>query len=330
MKAISFSQHGSPDVLQVIDVDIPTPTDNNVLIRNQAIGVNYVDVQHRQGGYYDVDLPLIPGIEAAGTAEAVGQDVTEFVPGDRVAYGGYMGGNYAEYTLVPESRLVPVPDDIDLEMAAAILLQGMTAYSLTHYVYPVREGDWVLVHAAAGGVGSLLMQCARLCGATVIGTVSTEAKAQFVRTLGAHHVVQYLQQDFEQIANQLTGDNGVHVVYDANGQDTFDKSLACLRKRGYMVCYGQNSGEVPPFAINRLSGITPNSSRGSLFLTWAALSHYVETRTSLLECAQAVFDLLAEGHVTPHLAERLPLEDAAEAHRMLESRQVMGKFLLIP
>ena len=330
MKAISFSQHGPPDVLQVIDIDIPTPSDNNVLIRNHAIGVNYVDVQHRQGGYYDVALPLIPGIEAAGTVEAVGQDVTQVALGDRVAYGGYMGGNYAEYTLVPESRLVSVPDEIDLEMAAAILLQGMTAYSLTHYVYPVQEGDWVLIHAAAGGVGSLLVQCAHLRGATVIGIVSTEAKVQFVRTLGAQHVVQHTQQDFEQVVNQLTEDCGVQVVYDANGKDTFDKSLSCLRKRGYMVCYGQTSGEVPPFAINRLSGITPNSGRGSLFLTWSALSHYVETRTSLLECAQAVFDLLIQGHVTPHIAGRLPLEDAAEAHRIVESRQVVGKFLLIP
>lgn len=332
MIAISFEQHGTADVLQIIHPPppVPTPGADDVLVRNQAIGVNYVDVQHRQGGIYEVALPLIPGIEAAGIVEAVGAAVTDFKPGDRVAYGGYMGGNYAEYTLVKADRLVLVPDSIDLETAAATLLQGMTAYSLSHQVYRIQTGDWVLIHGAAGGVGSLLTQLALLRGATVIATVSSEAKAQFVRDLGAQHVILTSEQDFEHVTNQLTDNTGVHVVYDANGKDTFDQSLACLRKRGWMVIYGQSSGLVPPFDVNRLSGITPDSSRGSLFLTWAALSHYTETRQELLDCASAVFDLLAKGHLKPVISGKLPLTQAAQAHRLLENRQVSGKLLLIP
>jgi NADPH2:quinone reductase len=277
MKAVSLSQHGPPDVLQVIETDVPTPAAGDVLVRNQAIGVNYVDVQHRQGGVYNpLELPLIPGIEAAGIVEAVGEGVTEFQTGDRVAYAGHMGGNYAEYTLVPEDRLFPVPDDISFEVAAATVLQGITAYVLTHEVYPVKADDWVLVHAAAGGMGSLLTQIATHRGATVIGTVSTEAKAQFAREMGAQHTVRYTEQDFAQVTNDLTNDLGVHVIYDAIGKTTFEGSIACLRKRGMLVVYGQSSGAVPPFDINRLSGITPGSGRGSLFLTWAAGSHYIE------------------------------------------------------
>ncbi|MEM9955099.1 MAG: quinone oxidoreductase [Chloroflexota bacterium] len=330
MKVISFSQHGSPDVLEVLDVDIPTPTGNQVLVHNQAIGVNYVDVQHRQGGYYEVELPLISGIEAAGTVAAVGETASEFATGDRVAYAGYMGGNYAEYTLVPEDRLFPVPDGVDFDIAAASVLQGITAYVLTHHVYPVQHGDWILVHAAAGGVGSLLTQMGHYLGATVIGTVSTNEKAQFARQMGVNHVIRYTEADFEQVTNQLTDDVGVHVVYDAIGKTTFDKSLACLRKRGMMVVYGQSSGPVPPFDINRLSGITPSSGRGSLFLTWASGSHYIEARSDLLNNARDLFNLLLNERIQPYIADRLPLTEAAEAHRKLEAREVMGKLILMP
>lgn len=328
MRAISFSQHGTADVLQLINLDIPTPGTNEVLVRNHAIGVNYVDVQHRQGGFYDVALPLIPGIEAAGIIEAVGQHVTEFAIEDRVAYAGYMGGDYAEYTLVPEDRLVPVPTGIELETAAATLLQGITAYSLSHQVYNIQRDDWVLVHAAAGGVGSLLVQCALARGAQVIGTVSSETKAQFVRDLGVQHVIRYMQQDFEQVANDLTANIGVHVVYDGVSKDTFEKSIACLRKRGWMVIYGQAAGTAPLFDVNRLSGITPNSSRGSLILTWASVSHYIETHAELLANASKVFEMLMAGTMQPNIAARLPLTEAAQAHRMLESRHVVGKLLL--
>ena len=332
MKAIIIKQHGDPDVLTLIDVPTPEPKMGDVLVKNQAIGVNYVDVQHRQGGFYAVDLPFIPGIEGAGIVAAIGEDVTEFNIGDRVAYAGHMGGDYAEYTLVDEQRLVPIPDAISYEVAAATLLQGITAYGLTHHVYPVQADDWVLVHAAAGGVGSLLVQLANLRGATVIGTVSTEAKAQFAHTMGAHHTINYTEAEFDEVVNTLTDNQGVHVVYDAIGKTTFDKSLASLRKRGMMVIYGQSSGAVSLFDVNRLSGITPslNSGRGSLFLTWSAVSHYVEDRADLLAYCNAVFAYLANSDIKPNIADCLPLADAAEAHRRLEAREVMGKLLLIP
>ncbi|MEL6406345.1 MAG: quinone oxidoreductase [Chloroflexota bacterium] len=331
MKAISFSEHGTADVLQLVELDIPSPELDDVVVRNHAIGVNYVDVQHRQGGIYnDVPLPLIPGIEAAGVVEAIGDEVTQFKVGDRVAYAGYMGGNYAEYTAVPEDRLFPIPDDIAFDIAAATVLQGITAYVLTHEVYPVQAGDWVLVHAAAGGVGNLLVQMAHNLGSVVIGTVSTDEKAQFARQLGADHLINYTEQDFEQVTNQLTNDLGVHVVYDAVGKTTFEQSLGCLRKRGMLVIYGQSSGTIPMFDVNRLSGITPNSTRGSSFLTWAAGSHYIEERDDLLKNASAVFDLLRAGQIQPQIAERFALADAAEAHRLLEARQVIGKLILIP
>ncbi|MEO0561464.1 MAG: quinone oxidoreductase [Chloroflexota bacterium] len=331
MKAVQLDRHGPPDVLQLVDLDVPAPSGTQVLVRNHAIGVNYVDVQHRAGGTYNpLDLPLIPGIEAAGLVEAVGDEVTEFRIGDRIAYAGYMGGNYAEYTLVPQDRLFPVPATIDFDTAAATVLQGITAYVLTHEVYPVQQGDWMLVHAAAGGVGSLLVQIGHHLGATVVGTVSTAEKADFAAQLGADHIIRYTQADFAHVTNQLTADVGVHVVYDAVGATTFDGSLACLRKRGMLVIYGQSSDPVPPFDVNRLSGITPGSGRGSQSITWAAGSHYIEERADLLANASALFNLLSAGHITPHIADRLPLTDAAEAHRRLEARQVIGKLILVP
>lgn len=331
MKAIQFEQHGGAEVLHVVDLPVPVPQGNQVLVHNRAIGVNYVDVQHRQGGYYPVTLPLIPGIEAAGVVDAVGAAVHDFRAGDRVAYGGYMGGNYAEYTLVPEDRLVPVPAAIDFEQAAGGLLQGMTAYVLSHQVHPVQAGDWVLVQAAAGGVGLMLVQCAALRGGMVIGTVSSAAKADAVRAAGAAHVVVYTEQDFHPAVMQLTDGQGVQVVYDAVGQTTFEAGMRSLRKRGHMVVYGQTSGSGPLLLdVNRLSGITADSFAGSLTVTWAAASHYTETRDALRACAQAVFDLIGQGQLQARIADRLPLAQAADAHRLLESRQVMGKVLLLP
>lgn len=330
MQAISISTHGGPDVLRVVDLAIPTPTADQVLVRNHAIGVNFVDVQHRQGGIYAVALPLIPGIEAAGVVEAVGPGATAFRPGDRVAYAGYMGGDYAEYTLVVESHLFPVPDAIDFETAAAISLQGITAHALTHQVYRVRPGDWVLIHAAAGGVGGLLLQIAKHLGARPIAAVSTEAKARFAREHGAEHAILYSTDHIVHTIDRLTSGAGVHVVYDAVGRDMFDASLASLRKRGTLVIYGLSSGPVPHFDINRLSGITPGSGRGSLSLIWAAASHYIEDRQELLAQTRAVFDLVQIGSLRPTIAGRLPLAEAAQAHRLLESRAVVGKLLLIP
>jgi NADPH:quinone reductase len=330
MKAIRIDQHGSADMLHIVDIAVPVPQAAEVLVCNQAIGVNYVDVQHRQGTPYPVSLPLIPGIEAAGVVETVGSKVTTIRPGERVAYAGYMGGNYAEYTVVPEDRLVPLPETINFEQAAGGLMQGLTAYILTHRVYPIQSNDWVLVQAAAGGVGLLLVQCAKLRGGQVIGTVSSGVKAEAVRAAGADHTILYTEQDFEAETMRLTDHQGVQVVYDAVGQTTFEKGLRSLRKRGHMVVYGQTSGGALPLDINRLSGITENSFSGSLTITWAAASHYIENRDDLLACARAVFDLMADERLTVKIAERLPLHRAADAHRLLESRQVAGKVLLLP
>ncbi len=331
MKAVQFNRHGSADVLRVVDIDIPKPSAEQVLVRNQAIGVNYVDVQHRQGGYYPVSLPLIPGIEAAGIVEAVGANVRTLQTGDRVAYAGYMGGNYAEYTLVPVTKVVPLPDDIDFEQAAGGLMQGLTAYVLTQQVYPVKRGDWVLVQAAAGGVGLALVQCAKAYGGKVIGTVSSAAKGNAARKAGADHIVLYTEEDFHAAVMGLTRNEGVHVVYDAVGQTTFEQGMWSLRKRGHMVVYGQTSGSGPLMLdVNRLSGITENSFAGSLTVTWAAASHYIEDYDDLMTCAKSVFDLMSAKHLNVRIAERLPLDRAADAHRLLESRQVAGKVLLIP
>lgn len=330
MKVIRIDQHGGPEVLRVVDLPVPAIPAGHVLVKNQAMGVNYVDIQHRQGGYYPVQLPLIPGIEAAGVVENLGANTTLFKVGDRVAYAGYMGGNYAEYTLIPEIQLVEVPDELDFDVAAAGLLQGMTAHCLTHDVYPVHPHDYVLVHAAAGGVGSMLVQAAKQRGATVIGTASTEAKATFAKSIGADYVIRYDKQDFTEATMAITGGEGVHVVYDANGKSTFDQSLAVLRRRGYMVVYGQTSGAVPPFDINRLSGITDDSTRGAIFLTWAALSHYNTSHDELIDRAKAVFQLMLDHQLNVRIDRHLKLEQASEAHQLMEQRGIIGKIVLTP
>jgi NADPH2:quinone reductase len=273
---------------------------------------------------------LIPGIEAAGVVEQVGEQVTSFKPGDRVAYAGYMGGNYADFTVVPYDKLAPMPDELDFEYAAAGLMQGMTAHCLSNDVYLIRPGNWVLVHASAGGVGSLLVQFAKLQGAKVIGTLSSENKAAFVREMGADYVINYHERDFAEAVHEITGGLGVHVVYDAIGRTTFDKSLSALRACGHMVVYGQTSGVVPPFDINRLSGLTDASTRGSLSLTWAALSHYNTEHDTFLSRAETVFHLIHTRQIRVHISHRVSLQDAADAHRLLEDRNVAGKIILIP
>ena len=330
MKAIQIHSHGGPEVLQVEDVPIPKPDNQTVLVENKAIGVNFVDVQHRAGLPYPVNLPLIPGIEAAGTVKDVGPDVTEFKIGDRVGYAGYMGGNYAEYTVVPEARLIPVPDAISFEIAAASLLQGMTAHFLTQSVYPIQPGDVVLIHAGAGGVGLFLVQLAKARGATVITTVSTAEKAQRVTAVGADHIILYTEADFETETMGLTQGRGVAAVYDSVGRTTFDKGLNVLQPQGHMVVFGLSSGPVPPFDINRLSGITGTGNKGSLFLTWATLSDYAAKRADLLWRAGDVLTWIGTGEIEPHIAQTMPLIDVAEAHRLLESRQVIGKIIMLP
>ncbi len=328
MRAICVQEQGGPDVLQLVELPIPVLKPGHALIRNRAIGVNYVDAQHRQGGYYPIELPFIPGIEAAGMVEQVGEGVTQVAPGDRVAYAGYMGGNYADYTLVPEAELLPVPASLSLEQAAAGLMQAMTAHCLTHEVAPLREGQWVLVHAAAGGVGYLLAQFAKRAGASVIGTVSSQTKATFATAAGADFVINYRERPIAAAVHEVTRGEGVHVVYDAIGQATFEASLAVLKACGHLVIYGQTSGAIPPFDLNRLSGLTPGGGRGSLSITWAALSHYNADPEIRRARAATVFALIVASQLAIHISHQLPLEAAAEAHRLLEDRERVGKILL--
>jgi len=328
MKAIITYQYGSPDVLQVCDIPIPEPLPHEVLVHNHFAGVNFVDTQHRSDSCYHVGLPLIPGTEAAGVVAAVGSQVTAFKVTDRVAYAGYMGGNYAEYTCVPQDRLVPVPEALPLEQAAASLLQGLTAHVLVHKVYPVQSGDVALVHAAAGGVGLLLVQMAKQLGAVVIGTTSSEQKVPLVRQAGADHVIIYTQADFEEITMHLTNGQGVSVVYDGIGGAMFEKNFMVLRARGYLVSFGLADGKPALIDPSRLSGITSGRNRGSLFYTWASSGDYVTKTEDLREYASAVFDSILRGQLHLHITGVLPLEQAAQAHRLLESRSTTGKLLL--
>jgi NADPH2:quinone reductase len=300
---------------------MPSPGNGEVLIKVAASGVNFIDVYHRIGRY-TMPLPFIPGTEAAGVVAAVGSGVTEFRQGDRVAC--YVGsGCYAEYVIAPAARLVAVPDSLDLKSAAAALVQGLTAHYLAYDTYPVKSGDTVLVHAAAGGVGLLLTQIAKRRGARVIATVSTEAKAQLAREAGADEVILYSQTDFETEVKRLTDGKGLDCVYDSVGKTTFDKSLNCLRPLGYLVLYGASSGAVPPFDPIQLM------TKGSLFLTRPTLGHYIATPAAMRQRAADLFGWIASGQLKLRLEHTYPLADAAQAHRDLEARATTGKLLLI-
>ena len=320
MKAIQVKETGGPEKMQLADVPKPTPGPGQALVRIAASGVNFIDVYFRIG-LYKADLPLTPGSEAAGTVEAVGPNVTEVAPGQRVAYA-MARGSYAEYALVPASLLVPIPDGLDFETAAAVMLQGMTAHYLTHSTFALKPGDACLVHAAAGGAGGLTVQMAKMLGARVFGTVSTEEKARIAREHGADEAILYTQKDFEMEVKRLTGGRGVDVVYDSVGKTTFDKSLNSLRPRGMMVLFGQSSGPVPPFDANILNG------KGSLFLTRPSLGHYVLTREELLWRAGDVLSWVANGKLKLRVDRSYPLAEAARAHEDLESRKTAGKLLL--
>lgn len=322
MRAIRIHEYGGPDVLRYEEVALPEPGAGEARVKIDAVGINYIDIYQRKGQYPD-PLPVIPGREAAGVIDAVGPGVSDLTPGTRVVYAMHVGA-YAEYAVVPARRLVPIPDAIDVRQAAAVMLQGLTAHYLTHSTYPLQPGDCALVHAAAGGVGLLLIQMAKRRGARVIGTVSTEEKARLAREAGADEVVLYTQADFEAETKRLTNDQGVNVVYDSVGQDTFDKSLNCLSPRGYMVLYGQSSGPVPPFNPQLLS------AKGSVYLTRPNLMHYTLDRTELLKRAGDLFDWIAAGTLTVRIDATYPLAEAAVAHRYLEERKTKGKLLLIP
>lgn len=322
MKAIRVHAPGGPEVLKYEDVPQPVPGPLETVVKVDAAGVNYIDVNQR-AGRYPVPPPFTLGQEAAGTVAAVGSAVHNVRAGDRVAYAGILGG-YAEYAAVPAERLVVLPDGVSTKHGAAAMLQGMTAHYLACTTYPLESGDACLIHAAAGGVGSLLCQIAKLRGARVLGTVSTEAKAQIARDAGADEVILYTAHDFEEEVKRLTGGAGVQVVYDSVGMTTFAKGLNCLARRGMMVLYGQSSGAVDLFDPQVLN------QKGSLFLTRPTLAHYVATRQELETRAGEVLGWIREGSIKVRIGKEFSLADAAEAHRQLEGRHTMGKVLLIP
>jgi NADPH2:quinone reductase len=322
MKAIRVEEYGGPEKLVYREVDKPEPKAGEALVRIEATGVNYIDVYHRTG-LYPIPLPFTPGSEASGMVEAVGGDVNEIQVGDRVAYAMSLGA-YAEYGAVPAARLVKVPDGVDAESAAAAMLQGMTAHYLVTSTYALKRGDTALVHAAAGGVGLLLIQMAKRIGARVFGTVSTEEKARLAREAGADEVIIYTEQDFQEEVKRLTEGKGVEVVYDSVGRTTFMKSLESLVPRGLLALFGQSSGTVPPFDAALLA------QKGSLFLTRPSLAHYTATREELLWRAGEVFKWIGAGQLKMRIGKSFPLAEASEAHRQLEGRATTGKVLLIP
>jgi len=322
MKAIQIHQTGGPEVLTLAEIPIPTPGPGQVLVKIAATGVNFIEIYFREGRY-KAPLPLVPGMEAAGTVEQLGDGVEDFAVGDPVASTGVMG-SYAEYALVPASQLVKVPAGLDLKQAAAAILQGMTAHYLSHSTFPLKSGDTALIHAAAGGTGQLLVQMAHAIGARVIATVSTTAKAELARTAGADEVILYTEADFEAETKRLTDGRGVDVVYDSVGMTTFEKSLNCLRPRGMMVLFGASSGAVPPFDLIQLS------TRGSLFVTRPTLKDYIATRKDLEWRAGDVFRWIAEGKLRLRTEHNYPLADAARAQIDIASRNTTGKLLLIP
>jgi NADPH:quinone reductase len=322
MKAIRIHHPGGPEALTYEDIPVPEPKAGEARVKIEAIGLNYIDVYQRTG-LYPIPTPFTLGMEGAGVVDAIGDGVTEVKKSDRVAYAMILG-SYAEYAIVSAARLVPVPAGVEAKTAAGLMLQGMTAHYLTHSTYTLRPGDIALVHAAAGGVGLLLIQIAKMLGARVIGTVSTEAKAQLAKQAGAEDVILYTQTDFLAEVKKLTGGAGVHVVYDSVGATTFDKSLDCLRPRGYLALFGQSSGPVPPFDPGKLA------AKGSLFLTRPTLAHYALDRAELLKRAGDLFDWTASDKLTLRIDKTFALGDAAEAHRQLEARKTTGKVVLIP
>lgn len=322
MKAIQVKRSGSPEALEVVDIPKPSPGPKQCLVKIEASGINYIDVYFRTG-LYKTDLPFIPGMEAAGVVEAVGPEVSEVAAGDRVAYA-MARGSYAEYAVVPAWQLVKVPESLDSKTAAAAMLQGMTAHYLTHSTYQLKKGDTALVHAAAGGVGLLLIQMSKMLGARVIGTVSTEAKAALACEAGAEKTILYTRQDFEAEVKRSTQDRGVNVVYDSVGQTTFLKSLNCLQPRGMMALFGQSSGPVEPFDPGLLA------AKGSLFLTRPSLAQYAATREELLWRAGDVLGWIASGSLKIRIDKVYQLAQAPQAHRDLEGRKTSGKLLLLP
>lgn len=322
MQAIQVSEVGGPEVLTLADLPIPSPKANEAVVQIKAAGVNFIDVYIREGRY-PTPLPFVSGQEAAGVVTELGSDVTTLQRGDRVAYTSVLG-SYAEYAAVPVSRLVKIPDELDFEQAAAAMLQGMTAHYLLYSSYKLQRGETALIHAAAGGVGLLLVQMAKRIGARVIATAGTHDKAQLARDAGADECIVYTESDFEVETKRLTNGEGVHVVYDGVGKATFDRDLNVLRPRGYLVLFGGSSGAVPPFDLIALS------QKGSLFITRPTLAHYTATREELEWRANDVLQMIVRGELKLRIHGKYPLGEAAQAHRDLEGRKTTGKLLLIP
>jgi NADPH:quinone reductase len=318
--AIRVHETGGPEVLRWEEVQVGEPGEGQVRIRQEAAGLNFIDVYHRTG-LYRQELPFPPGVEGAGIVDAVGPGVTGLKVGDRVAYAGPVGG-YAEVRLIAADRLVKLPDVISSEQAAAMMLQGLTAHMLVRQVHPVQSGETILVHAAAGGVGLILCQWAKALGATVIGTVGSDEKAELARAHGCDHPIVYTRQDFVAEVERITGGAKVPVVYDGVGRDTFMKSLDCLARRGMMVSFGNASGPVDPFPATLLA------QKGSLFLTRPTLYDYVIKREELEQSAAELFDVVVSGKVKIEVKQRFALRDAAEAHRALEARETSGSTVL--
>lgn len=321
-RAIEIRSIGGPEVLGVVERRVGQPGEGQVHVEVEASGVNFIDVYFRTG-LYPRPLPFVSGLEGAGVVRALGPGVTDLRVGQRVAWSS-VPGSYAEEMIAPAAMLVSVPDGVDAETAAAAMLQGMTSHYLVHGCRTTNPGDVALVHAAAGGVGLLLIQLLRAAGARVIGTCSTADKAELARGAGAEHVIRYDQEDFAARTRTLTGGRGVDVVYDSVGAATFEGSLASLRPRGLLCLFGQSSGVVPPFDLGRLNGM------GSLFVTRPSLAHYTATREELLLRAGAVLSAVARGELAVRIGARFPLADAAEAHRALEGRRTTGKVILVP
>ena len=322
MKAVRVHQYGGPEAMQLEELPTPEPGPGQALVDVESCGVNFID-SYKRSGLYTGQLPVSLGEEGAGTVEAVGPDVRDVKVGDRVAWTSVMG-SYATHAVIPADRLVPLPEGLKPEDGAAAMLQGMTAHYLSHSTYPLKEGDSCLIHAAAGGVGLLLTQMAKLRGARVFGTVSTEDKAQLARDAGADEVILYSQQDFQAEVRRLTDGRGVNVVYESVGKDTFDKSLDSLAPRGYLVLFGQSSGPVAPLDPQVLN------ARGSLFLTRPTLGNYTATREELLWRADDVLGWIADGKLKLRVDRTYPLAEAAHAHEALAGRQTSGKVLLKP
>jgi NADPH2:quinone reductase len=322
MKAIRIHAPGGPEALKFDDVPEPTPGAGQALVTLAAAGINFIDVYFRTG-MYKAPLPLTLGLEGAGVVTAVGTGVTDVKVGDSVAWTG-VPGSYAQLAVVPADRLVKLPPGVEPKVGAAAMLQGLTAHYLVRSSYPLKKGDTCLVHAAAGGMGLLLCQMGKMLGATVIGTVSTEEKAALAKGAGAEHVILYSQQDFEPEVKRITGGRGVDVVYDGVGATTFDKSLSCLRPRGYMILFGAASGPVPPLDLQVLN------VRGSLFLQRPSLNHHIAAREELLQRAGEVLGWIKDGKIKLRIEHQFPLAQAAEAHKALEGRKTTGKILLIP